>query len=298
MRLRAATFLIALMLATPSAHAELGIGVSSDADHRLLLVQASSAMQAELIGLADNDVPLFGPADCSTLGARRLETARSLALNIEVIVARYNIVNVWTGNLCPQGSDVSVQAAEARAWLEELAGLRRAEDGAPFIDARRRFAEVLVFGAQGLAPDYVEARRYLSEEAVADPSMLLYLAFLAENGLGGPRDLEQALVYVRGASARGVTEAETLLAQASELGSLGLARNEADAVARYERLAESVNPPAWFRLGRMLLDGRGAPPDPCRARELLERARSHAWNPIPEAGQYLDRIREQGLCRR
>lgn len=296
MRFGVAVFLSALALAIPSARAELGVGVSSDAEQRLMLAQ-TPPMQAELVGLADNDVPLFGPADCATLGARHLETARSGALNIEAIVSRYNIVKVWTGNLCAGGSDVSVQAGEARAWLDELAGLRRAEDDAAFIDARRLFAEMLVFGAPGLAPDYVEARRYLTQEAVSDPAMLLYLAFLAENGLGGSPDPDQALQYLRSASARGVAEAETLLAQASELGLLGLTRDEADAVARYERLTASINPPVWFRLGRMLLDGRGAPRDPCRARELLERARSHAWAPIPAAGRYLDQIRQEGLCR-
>lgn len=297
MRLGVTIFCLALVLAIPSARAELGVGVSSDAEHRLLLVQTPPSMQAELIGLADGDMPFFGPADCATIGARRLQTARSSALSIEVIVARYNIVNVWTGNLCPDGSDVSVQAGEARAWLDELAGLRRAEDGGAFIDARRRFAEMLVFGAPGLAPDYAEARRYLNQEAGADPTMLLYLAFLAESGLDGPPDLELALQYLRSASARGVTEAETLLAQASELGLLGVTRDEADAAARYERLAETINPSVWFRLGRMLLDGRGGLRDPCRARELLERARSHAWGAVPAAGLYLDRIRQQGLCR-
>jgi hypothetical protein len=225
MRFGVAVFLLALALAVPSARAELGVGVSSDAEHRLMLAQTPPSMQAELIGLADNDVPLFGPADCATLGARQLETARSGALSLEVIVSRYNIVKVWTGNLCTDGSDVSVQAGEARAWPDELAGLRRAEDGAAFIDARRLFAEMLVFGAPGLAPDYVEARRYLTAEAVADPTMLLYLTFLAENGLGGQPDPDQALQYLQSASARGVAEAEALLAQASELGLLGLARD-------------------------------------------------------------------------
>lgn len=297
MRLGAAVLFFALTATIPTARAELGLGISRDTEHRLVLVQTSPSMQAELIGVTDDDIPLFGPADCATLGARHLEAARSVELSIEVIVARYNIVNVWTGNLCAEGSDVSVQAGEARAWLDELARLRRAEDGAPFIDARQRFAEMLVFGAPGINPDYVEARRYISEEAAADPALLLYLAFLAENGLGGSPDPEQALHYLRTASARGVADAETMLAQASELGLLGVARDEADAVARYQRLAESVNPPVWFRVGRMLLDGRGAPRDPCRARDLLERARSHAWNPVPEADPYLDRIRQQRLCR-
>jgi len=297
MRLGVAVFSLALALAIPSARAELGVGVSSDSEHRLLLIQRPPSMQAELIGLAENDIPFFGPADCATLGARHLETARSGALNLEVIVARYNIINVWTGNLCAGGSDVSVQPGEARAWLDELAGLRRAEDGAAFIDARRRFAEMLVFGAPGVGPDYAEARRYLAQVAAADPAMLLYLAYLAENGLGSPPDQEQALRDLRAASARGVAEAETLLVQASELGLLGLARNEAEAAARYARLAESVNPPVWFRLGRMLLEGRGAPRDPCRARELFERARSHAWSPVTAAGLYLDQIQEQALCR-
>ncbi len=202
MHRRAIAFLVVLAFAIQDARAELRVALSNDVEHHLLLRQAPPAMQAELMGVGENDTPLFGPADCATLGARRLETARADALSLEVIIARYNIVNVWTGNLCPESSDVSVQPAEAREWLDELAGLRRAEDGAPFIDARRRLAEVLTFGAPGVAPDHAEARRYLMKESEADPIMLLYLAHLTENGLGGPPDQAQTLQHLRRASER------------------------------------------------------------------------------------------------
>lgn len=295
MRLGVIAFLATLALAFQDARAELRLTPSTDAGQVLVLSQGPAAVQAELIGLNENEVPLFGPADCATLSAKHLQTARTDELSLDVIIARYNIINVWTGNLCP-GATLSLQPAEARAWLDELAGLRRAEDGAPFIDARRRLAEALTFGAPGVAPDYAEARRYLQEESPSDPAMLLYLAYLTEHGLGGPRDEAQTLQLLRRASARGNPDADTLLAQASELGLLGLERNEAEAFARYSQLAQSVNPPVWFRLGRMLLDGRGAPRDPCRAQDLLARAQTHVWSPIPQARPYLDDITQRGLC--
>lgn len=297
MRLGTIAFILALAFSVQGARAELGLTLSHDAEHRLVLTQSPATMQAELVGIAENDTPLFGPADCATLGARYFETARAKALSIEVIIARYNIVNVWTGNLCPEGSDLSVEPLEARAWLDELAGLRRAEDDAPFIDARRRLAEVLTFGAPGVSPDYSAARRYLAQEAGSDPHMLLYLAYLAGNGLGGRPDQAETLDHLRRASERGSAEAAALLAQAHELGLLGLARDEAEAFARYSQVAQSVNPHVWFRLGLMLLEGRGGPRDPCRAQDLLERALGHAWSPIAEARPYLDAIRQQGLCR-
>lgn len=40
--------------------------------------------------------------------------------------------------------------------------------------------------------------------------------------------------------------------------------------AQYERLAQGVNPPVWLRLDGMLLHGRRAPPDPCRAPQSFE----------------------------
>lgn len=287
--------LVLLLVALP-ARAELRLRVSPGPDQRLVLQQAPSSQPAELVGVGPDDIPMFGPVDCATLGARHLKRARADTLDIDVIVARYNLVNAWTGNLCSGANDPGLDPREARAWLDQLAGLSREEDGTPFIDARRRLAEVLTFGAPGVSPDPAEARRYALQESATDPAMLLYLAYTSEHGLGGPADERQALEFLRRAGERGDATARTLLAQAAELGLYGVERNEADAVARYSALAQVVNPPVWFRLGRMLLDGRGAPRDPCRARDLLERAQRHAWTPVPEAQAYLENIRQQDLC--
>jgi TPR repeat protein len=183
------------------------------------------------------------------------------------------------------------------AWLEELAGLSRKEDGAPFIDARRRLAEVLVFGAPGIRPDLARAQTYLSEEGRRDPAMLLFAAFVAEQGLGGMPDRTRALALIREAAERGNADASALLAQAEELG-LGVMRDETAAINRYEKLSRFVSPAVWFRLGLMLQEGRGAKADPCRARQLLHGAAEHAAAPVQVARSYLDRTGPQMRCPR
>ena len=286
---------VAAMCLVPVARAELRVTVSGDADHHLELAQIPSSFEAELTGLTGDDTPVFGVAGCATLGSRLAGWARSAELNLDVLVARYNLVNMWSGNLCGGKTDVMPSGAEAKAWLDDLAGLSRAEDGAPFIDARRRLAEVLVFGAPGVAPDLARAKIYLAAEAARDPSMLLFSAYMAERGLGGAPDRAQALVQIRAAADRGNADAEALLAQAQELG-LGVTRDEAGALARYERLAGLVAPPVWFRLGLMLLDGRGTKADACRAGQFLQRAAGHAWAPVPVAADYLKRLSDQASC--
>jgi hypothetical protein len=279
----------------PPARAELRVTVSTAPDHRLVLSQLPASFQAELVGLAENDIPIFDVAKCETLGSRHITLARATELNMDVIVARYNLVNMWTNNLCGGKTDVMPTGSEAKTWLEELAGLSRQEDGAPFIDARRRLAEVLVFGAPGVEPDLARAQTFLAAEAKRDTSMLLFAAHMAERGLATSPDRTRALVLVREAADRGNAEARALMAQARELG-LDIARDEAAAAAQYEQLSRTVVPPVWFRLGRMLLEGRGVKADPCRAREFLQLAAEHAHTPVPVAREYLDRIRDQKLC--
>ena len=288
--------LLAAGLLTSAASAELRVIVSDAPGHRLVLAQAPDSMQAELTALGPDDAPMLDAVDCATLGSKLIQTARRDELRMDVIIARYNLINVWTGNLCGGVTDVMPTSAEARGWLTELAGLSREEDGAPFVDSRRRLAEVLVFGAQGVAPDYREARIYISGEAPRDAHMLLYLAYMAEHELGGDANQARTLDYLRQAEARGNASAAALLAQTQELG-MGVTRDEAAAFARYEQLArDTISPPVWFRLGLMYLDGRGVARNPCQAREWLQSAASHAWAPVPEARQYLDAIRSERLC--
>lgn len=286
---------IAFSCIATTARAELRVVVSDEADHRLVLAHLPASFEGELLGLGENDTPLFGVARCDTLGSRLIGTARSQALNMDVIVARYNLVNMWSGNLCGGKTDVVPTGTEAKAWLEDLAGLSREEDGAPFVDARRRLAEVLVLGAPGVEPDLVRAQDYVVDEATRDPAMLLYAAHMAEKGAGPANDLKRSIAFIREGADRGNADAGALLAQAQELG-LGLAKDEAAAAARYERLSRTIAPAVWFRLGLMLMDGRGVKADPCRARELLQRAASHASAPVPDARTYLDGIPAGGAC--
>ncbi|MBU6190948.1 MAG: hypothetical protein KGR68_16645 [Betaproteobacteria bacterium] len=286
--------LVSLSLIT-SARAELRVTVSNEPDQRLVLSRLPASFQAELVGLAENDVPMFDVAKCETLGSRHITLARATDPNMDVIVARYNLVNMWTNNLCGGTTDVMPTGTEAKAWLEELAGLSRQEDGAPFIDARRRLAEVLVFGAPGVEPDLARAQTYLADEAKRDPSMLLFAAHMAERGLATSPDRARSLALIREGAARGNADARALLAQAQELG-LDVAQDEAAAAAQYEQLSRATVPPVWFRLGRMLLDGRGVKADPCRAREFLQLAAEHAFTPVPVAREYLDQISDQKKC--
>lgn len=287
--------LAALTCFSAPAHAELKVIVSPDGDHRLVLANEPDDMQAELTGFAEGDVPFFDRVDCATIGTRLLPHAREAELSIEVIVARYNLINVWTSNLCPGAQPAELSAQEARAWLIEIADLRRAEDGAPFLEARDRLLEVYIFGAPGIEPDPAAAREYLAGkaarahlagDAAGGPRTSLYLAYMRQHGIGEPADEAGAIPFLRRAALAGSGDARALLAQASELG-LGVPRDEAGALAQYGELARGVWPAVWYRLGLMLRDGRGAPADPCAARRWLERAATHSWSPIPAAREAL-----------
>lgn len=278
-----------------SARAELGITVSNDSDHRLVLSRRPVSVEAELVGLAKDDVPMFDVIRCDTLGSRLIGQARASELNMDVIVARYNLVNVWSGNICGGKTDVMPTGEEARTWLEELAGLSRQEDGAPFIDARRRLAEVLIFGAPGVEPDLPRAQAYIAGESKRDPEMLLFAAYMAGRGLGGTADPARYVSLIRQAADRGNVDASALLAQALELGE-GAKRDERAAVARYEEISRYVMPPIWFRLGLMLKDGRGVKADPCRARDFLTLAAEHNTASVPAARAYLEEISAGRAC--
>jgi hypothetical protein len=278
-----------------SARAELGVAVSKEADHRLMLSRLPASVEAELEGLTGDDVPMFNVVRCDTLGSRLIGQARASELNMDVIVARYNLVNMWSGNLCGGKTDVMPTGEEAKSWLDELAGLSRQEDGAPFIDARRRLAEVLIFGAPGVEPDLPRAQAYIAGESKRDPEMLLFAAYMAGRGLGGTADPARYVSLIREAADRGNVDASALLAQALELGE-GVKRDERAAVARYEEISRYVMPPIWFRLGLMLKDGRGVKADPCRARDFLTLAAEHNSASVPAARAYLEEISAGRSC--
>ncbi|MEQ1619727.1 MAG: tetratricopeptide repeat protein [Terricaulis sp.] len=296
--------LAALVCSSATAHAELKVVVSPDGDHRLALANAPDDLQAELVGFAEGDIPMFDQVDCATIGARLLPQARE-DLSIETIVARYNLINVWTGNLCPGTPIQGLQGEETRDWLIEIAGLRRAEDGAPFLEAQDRLLEMYIFGAPGVEPDPVAAREYLAGEAArahlagdaaGDPRTSLHIAYMRQHGIGEPADEAGTIPLLRRAALAGSAEARALLAQASELG-LGMPRDEAAAFAQYTELARGVWPTVWYRLGLMLRDGRGVAADPCAARRWLERAATHSWSPVPAMREALASIAAENCPR-
>lgn len=284
--------LAALISSSAGAHAELNVIVSAGGDHRLVLANAPDEVQAELTGFAEGDIPFFDRVDCASIAARLLPQARR-ELSIETIVARYNLINVWTGNLCPGAAIQGLQGEEARDWLIEIAGLRRAEDGAPFLEAQDRLLEMYIFGAPGVEPDPIAARVYMAAEANMDSRRWLYLSYLHQHGLGGPVDAAAAVSALALAAQAGSPEARALLAQASELGQ-GMPRDEAGAFAQYNELASGVWPAVWYRLGLMLRDGRGVAADPCAARRWLQRAATHSWSPVPAAREALASLKAEG----
>lgn len=283
----------ASVIASGRAAAELRLVVAESPDHRLTLENRPSEVQAELVAIVDDGIPMLNAVDCATLGERLLPTARAAELNIDVFIAQYNLVSVWLGDLCPGTAIEGVEPAEARAWLTELAGLRRSSDGAPFLRSREMQLEFYLFGGPGFEPDYAAARTYVA--AQTGPQYSLYAAHMAERGLGQERDPTQSLTILRLASEAGDGTARALLGQALELG-LGVEKNETAALAIYRDIAEGISPPVWYRLGMLYLDGRGVQPEACRAQDWLRRAAAHAWSPVSAAQAALDRIERERAC--
>lgn len=270
----------AVLSARGHAAAELRLVVADVGDHRLSLENRPSEIQAELIGIVEGDAPLFDVVECTTLVERLLPRARATELNMEVIIAQYNLASLWLGDICPGTNTNAIAPNEARAWLDELSGLRRSRDGAAFLRSREMMAEFYLFGAPGYEPDYAAAREYI--DAQPEPRFRLYAAYMAAHGLGAAADANQSLAQLRAASMAGDRDATALLAQAQELG-LGAPIDEAAAFAAYRRLAEGISTPVWYRLGMMYRDGRGVAADPCQARFWLRQAATHAWSPVPAA---------------
>lgn len=286
MRLTALVLAASLAFATP-ATAELHLSVDATPEHALALQDTQASVQAELIGMMDGDIPFEDLLNCTTLTTRLLPTARAADLDMNVIVARYNLVGFWLGDLCPGADTSAISPAEGYAWLDELAGLRSSGDGSPFLRARHMMLEFYLFGAPGFAPDRAAARAYLATQDAT--RFRLYAIYLA--------DEPEALALTRVAAEAGDNTARALMAQRLELGR-GVPRDEAAAFAIYSDLAEkSISPPVWYRLGLMHRDGRSTPRDPCQARRWLSQAAGHARSPVTAAQEALAAI-PQGACPR
>jgi TPR repeat protein len=284
----------ALMGASGRADAELRLVVAETPDHMLVLENRPAEIQAELIAVVENGSPMFDVVECESLIERLLPAARASAVNMDVIIAQYNLVSLWLGDICPGTSTEAITPAEARAWLDELAGLRRSSDGAPFLRSRELLLEFYLFGAPGYQPDYAAARTFLESQSTA-PGFSLYAAYMAARGLGGASDQAQSVALLRSAADAGDRTASALLAQALEQG-LGVEKNEAAAAAMYQDIAQRISTPVWYRLGMMYLEGRGVERDACAARSWLRQAATHAWSPVPAANAALERIATERAC--
>lgn len=294
---------LALLALGQPAGAGLNPVIANDGSERIVLANQRDGLE-ERIDLTryfrESDGHWAATADsvkCATLGSKYLNQARSTALTIEVMLARYNMVRLWTGRVCDGRSDALPTADEARKWLVELAGLYESKDNAPFLQSREYLAEYYLFGGPDGWPNYPAFIKYVGEqiEAKTPGGFWRYFAYAYANGLGVPRDPAQALMWVRRGAVEHDARARMLLAQALELGD-GMPRDETAAFKAYQEISNYTWPPMRFRLGLMYLEGRGTAKDPCQAKKWLTDAATHYWSPVPQARRYLDLIRDQNLC--
>jgi TonB family protein len=271
--------------------------IADDGTERIVLKNQTNELNqqnyvATLLRSDDGNAgPLMEKVHCETLGSQNLEKARSTQLNLETFVARYNLVNLWLGNLCHGKSDVLPSPEEAKGWLLGIAGSTLPGNAAQSLGTHRMLVQLYLFGAPGSAPDYPAALALLNEQVKTEPRPpAIYLSYVYEHGLGVPKDQVQARAWLDRAAGAGSPDATMLLAQDKEF------RNDAEAFNSYLELSKAVEPPVWFRLGLMYLEGRGTQKDPCKAQEMFQKAASHYWSPVPQARKYLDQIREQKLC--
>ena len=286
----------ACCLAPLGAHARLSTAIARDGSDRIVLEDVRDGYNERTILLrvtsAAIDIPILGMAPCGSVGSQYLDLARSYGAGSDI--ARYNMVRLWMGKMCDGKSDALPKPAEAKAWLDELAGFRHMPDGAPFLDVHEMLADRYIFGAPGIEPDYAAALAFLTREVKTRPrESALYLAYLYEHGLGAPADEAQAKAWIERAAKAGNRDARALLAQADELG-LGTARDETRALGEYLAISKGAAAPVWLRLGLMYFDGRGAPMDGCQAKHWFEKAA--AALDTPQAKARLDQISAKDLC--
>jgi len=287
-----------LVLAACPLSAQITPEIADDGTDRIILKHATNEFNQQnyvttLLRSNDGNAgPLMEKVHCETLGSQNLEKARSTQLNLETFIARYNLVNLWLGNLCHGKSDVLPTPEEAKAWLLGIAGSTLPGNAAQSLGTHRMLVQLYLFGAPGSAPDYPAALALLNEQVKTESRPpALSLSYVYEHGLGVPKDQVQARAWLERGAEAGSPDAKMLLAQAKEF------KNDAEAFNSYLELSKAVYPPVWFRLALMYLEGRGTQKDPCKAQEMFQKAASHYWSPVPQAKKYLDQIRAQNLCR-
>lgn len=298
-------FALLMVLAASPLRAEVA-AVIDDTTERFVLRHVHNEVfgRLNLSGFGHGDqvqpyTPEYELAKCENLGSRQIATARQKHLNMQVLIARYNLVRLWTQDLCHGKSDVTPSPAEAKAWLLELTEVKAGEW--PLLDTHEMLAEVYLFGAPGVPPDYPTGLIYLNREAKQEKSKMnfgrvaLTMSYVFEHGMGVLVDLARAREWLQRSVDAGNWYAKILMAQATELG-LDVNRDEAAAFSAYQQLSGNNTASIWFRLGVMYLDGRGTSKDPCKAQDLFTKVSQADRGPIVNAKKHLDQIRQQNLC--
>ncbi|HZZ06226.1 tetratricopeptide repeat protein [Paraburkholderia sp.] len=137
----------------------------------------------------------------------------------------------------------SVQLDERRDGVELYRQL--ALDAVP--GARATLGHLLLRGLPGIAPDYVESRRWLSESASHDPQAAYDLSTLYRNGYGVARDPRLAVRWLEQAAQAGVPLAQFQLANEYRFGTT-LPHDDAQALQWLTRAANAELPEANLAL--------------------------------------------------
>lgn len=282
-----------LVLAAGPLWAQVKAAIADDGTERIVLKSGTDEFYQDFYvetfvkGQDGQLEPLVAAVRCQTLGSQLLGKAQSPEYNPETLLARYNLVSLWLGNLCHGKSDAVPTAEEAKAWLLGIVRSKLPGTLDRSLRTHQMLAQLYLFGAPGSPPDYPAALAFLNEELKSNASFpALCLSYVYEHGLGVPQDAAQAHIWLERAATAGNPDAKMLLIQAREQN------NGAEAFSSYLAMSKAVYQPVWFRLGLMYLEGRGTEKDPCKAQEMFQNAAVR----VPQSKKYLDQIRQQKLC--
>lgn len=137
----------------------------------------------------------------------------------------------------------------------------------------------------GVNADARKAMDFYSEAAKNGYSKAYFnVALLHLNGADGiPQDVHKALQYFEQALAAGVTKAEGSIGALYYYGDNAVPRDVDKALVHLNRAAAAEDSYAKMVLGAALTENDGVPPDPVRARRLMQEATQSANERLPMA---------------
>jgi TPR repeat protein len=287
------------LLVCRSAHGGIRVTISRDSG-LIVIANADDEFRQKYRLVKFGELPMATNAEakCETLGSDLIALARSRSREYEAILARYNLVSVWLGNICRGKTDRLPDVKELKRWLLDLATQPDPFNSyrkSAFYEAPDMLMQMYLFGAPEVEPDHPAAVAYLNDK---DRNLLprpeIYWAYMYSQGLGVTKDTQEAHARIKQIGPLN-SDRRALVAQWHEIGD-GEIKNEKQAFDEYLALAEKEHGPARFRLGVMYFDGRGTDKNACQAKYWLQLAAQNSRWPIPQAKPYLDRIESEGSC--